>query len=261
MDVESERGTEREASEALSERRVAAVVYLNEARASIWVSPEDQTSEQAEPVHIERGDGESSEMFALRSAELLRGKLLPGKSDSATSGRQKKPATTISRTDRSLSFTLGPALMLQSYAVVAPGMTGDIAAWLGRFGAGPYFTMPLVRNNWTGAKELTFTQYSLGLGGRFLAYKTRDKSFELQVLLRVGMTRHALEQNKGPEAERLIGVANHLTVEPGVEGSFAITSWLRVGGQTLAWLDIPLTQPVSEGALPPPAKGKGKGKT
>ena len=237
---------------------MTAVVFLDEARASIWVGPDDGTPGEAEPVYIERSEGESSEMFALRSAELLRGRLLPAKGDFDGSEGQRRKPSAKSPTDRSLSFTLGPALMLQSYAVVAPGITSDVSVWLGRFGVGPYFIMPLVRNSWTGTKgDLTFTQYSLGLGGRFLPYQTRDKAFELQTLLRIGVTRLALERDKGPAAQRFTGVANLLSVAPGIEGTFAIKSWLRVGGQTLAGLDIPLNQPVPDGVdLPAPAKGK-----
>lgn len=259
IEVQSEGGTERQASDALLERGVSAVVFLDTARASIWVDSEDETLGEAEPVHIERHRGESPEMFALRSAELLRGKLLPAKGAPDASEGQKPSATNPS--DRFFSLSLGPVLTFQTYAIVAPGITGDLAAWWGRFGVGPYFTMPLVKNSWTGTKgELTFRQSSFGLGGRFLPYQTHDRTFELQALLRVGVTRLALERNTGPQAQRFTAVANLLSVETGIEGSFAIKSWFRFGGQTVAGLDIPLNQPVPEGVkLPPPAKGKAGG--
>lgn len=258
LEVESEGGTKKEARKALETRGIFAVVFLEEDGASIWVGSGEAVSRETKPVHVERSKDESSEMFALRSAELLRGSLLPGQHDSGESQARRGEHVSANPIGRAVSLTLGPALLLQSYAVVAPGFTGDLAAWFGRYGVGPYFALPVLRNSWTGTKhELTFTQYSLGLSGRFLPFRTPDRTFELQALVRTGITRLALERDNGPQAQRFTATVNLLSVGAGIEASFGITDWLRLGSQTFGGLDIPLNRPIQEDiALPKPAKGK-----
>lgn len=261
LTVESEGGTRHSANHALEERGVSAVVFLDDTGATIWVHPRENAARDTKPVHVERTREESDEMFALRSAELLRGRLLPGDHDASKSEKPRRNSARVSTVDRTLSLTLGPALMLQSYAVVSPGFTGDVAAWFGRFGVGPYVTLPLLRNSWSGTKnELTFTQYSLGLGGRFLPFQTNDRMFELHAIVRAGVTRLALERVKGPQSQRFAATANFLSAEAGIEASFAVLDWLRLGSQTIAGLDIPLNQPTPDGvSLPKPAKKQPQG--
>lgn len=260
LQAESQAGTRQDARLALEERTATAVVHLRTDGATIWVLKDSSPDTQPSPAQVGRHPNESPELLALRSAELLRGQLLPA--EEAT--RERKPrqggVLTPNRWGRMASFTTGPALLYRSYGGAAPGWTGDGSLWIGRWGFGTYLTAALIRSHWTQQeqRESVISFHQLGAGGqaRLLLAQTRTTAFEVQALARLGLTSLSLLQEAGPPKERIEGKAVFLDAHGGLEGTWRLASWLRAGVQGLGGTHISLAWPSAKkkGATPAPGE-------
>lgn len=254
LEVESREGTRSDALFARDQREAEAVVLLEPSGASIWVT--EGSSSSAAPAVVKRDAGETSDMVALRSAELVRGHLLskePGSFDESSAAAQGWPGNF----QRKFSLTLGPTLFLRTFGGSAPGFTGDATVWFGPVGIGAYAAVPFGRSEWAGkAKDITFLQYSGGLGGRLLLFQSGDELFELQALMRVGVTPLSLRRNKGPEDRQFESWAYFFSGDLGTEATFGIGSWFRLGAQMVGGFAAPINWPIPAGGnAAAPAKG------
>ena len=138
--VSTQAGDERAAERALQRSDLAAVVFVPEEEEGVRAWVRDDAGE--EPAELELDVEGSRDTFALRTAELLRGRLMPGPSPRGGSADDEGGATSASR----FSISLGPSVIASSYAAALIGLTGDVS-WsiTERLALGPYLLVSLER--------------------------------------------------------------------------------------------------------------------
>jgi hypothetical protein len=253
IESEAREGSRDDAQLALRENGTTAVVHLREDGATIWVRK--QGSHETEPIatEVSRHPNESPELLALRSAELLRGQLLPAEEER----RARSPrAGAAPGPSRIASFTTGPALLYRSYGGVAPGWTGDGSLWFGRWGFGTYVTAALTRSDWTpeAKNALSFHQLGAGAQVRLLIVQSRSTRFEAQAIARLGLASLSLLQESGPPKDRIKGKAVFLDPHGGVEATWRLAPWLLAGVQALGGAHLSLSWPDPKGESPAPGE-------
>ncbi len=254
LEADLRQGNKQDAQRMRTQPRVSAVLFVDTDGATILMHEEGTTRQESSQV-VQRGSGESSDSLALRTSELVRGRLLGGADAPEPRHEPKRRDGVFSRR---FSFTTGPALFLRTFAAPAPGWGGDAAVWFGRFGIGPFLSGALTRATWNATSdEVTFGQLRAGVAGRALVFRSPGQLWEGQALVRLGLEPLSLRGIAGSQSESFEGNALFFTADAGLEASYRLTSWLRLGAQIVGGFDAPSRWPQTvEGKdLPEPAQG------
>lgn len=251
---------EAEATRLAEELRLLGFeVETENARSPVCTNPRDDITTVAvsKGVHVvtEPGGGrsvlvsaadESPNAFALRTAEHLRGRLLP----TGTGAAPHAPPPPYQ-----LAIHLGPALALATYGGPAFAVVGDVTYFWGRVGFGPYAFATLTSTPW--AKERAqFAQRQTTFGGqaRFVLHRATNPGLELHGLVNVGARLQRLEAIKGAAAGVFAETACAFAFGAAFEVLYSPSDWLAFGGQTGVQLGVPLAWPASVDTLDNPAQ-------
>lgn len=262
LSTRSRLGISADAKEAVVAKEESAIVFLTEERAEIWVLADESASDghAAAPVSVERNPGESGEQAALRIAEHLRGRLLPGR-QRADDDEARAGESSFEGLGRDVVFSVssGPLLVVRSDASPALAWSLDSAFWFGRFGIGAFIRTSLTQSDWRlKPKNFTMREIVGGVAARLVLFQMTPR-WQTQLILRAGWNASALRSKgeKMPE-QRKEGTLGFLMSEAGLESSYAVTSWLSLGGQALGGFDAHVSwsphnaEPPTEPAPPPP---------
>lgn len=223
--VSTQAGDERAAERALQRSDLAAVVFVPEEEEGVRAWVRDDAGE--EPAELELDVEGSRDTFALRTAELLRGRLMPGPSPRGGSADDEGGATSASR----FSISLGPSVIASSYAAALIGLTGDVS-WsiTERLALGPYLLVSLERGAWNAAPQhFSVRQLEGGAKARF-ALLEPDAELQVDLLGRVGLRSLSLRAESGPPPERTTGTLYGPTIGLGVGAAYSLSPWLSLGG-------------------------------
>lgn len=266
--VETIEGRRKTVAAARSRSDVAAVVHLQAAgRVSSWVapppdeslpneSPPDETfgakDEPAdEPVELESRKGEPVDLLALRTAEHLRGELLPAGADLKDDDDRARSATRSG--SYRVSLTLGLALTYSSLTGPGIGPVGDVAFWLGRVGVGAFALLPLNRTRLDDAPEhLSHKPTIGGVRLRALLLENDGTGLELQAVASAGARVLSIRGESGAN-DSYQDTATALAFGLGLELAYAPVTWFAAGGGVGGLLGLPLSGPEVAAELNPPA--------
>lgn len=258
LDVQVRAGTHETAlsdthETALSEQPAdwdAMVLVRDDGHHIIWTQKSEPAS-AVEPVELQPAPGESRDSVALRSAELVRGELLPQNKSGAKEPSALVPAPFGPRP--AFAFTTGPTLLVSSYGGVAPGWTGDISYWFDRFSLGIFATGALTPSPWVPAdKEVNQQQLTAGLLTKGLLLRAQGDRFDLTLGGGVGARTQWLLGRRPPgpmDAPRFHGVAMAVAVSIQLEACYSFFPWLALGGSMGGSLGIPLSFPEPNDSL------------
>ncbi len=223
-------------------------------RLSIWVWGDQGALSTKEPREMRTAGDDSPALLALRSAELLRGQLLPVANSEPHPSKRAPTARHAPPQARLISFTTGPALFLSSYADPQIAVVADAAyyPWT-RWGFGAYIHASLSRGTW----NVEPAQFSLGQFGAGLQLRAEVFQYSarsalkgyLQIVGRIGGRNWSLRAETGPPETRSSNAASALTFGGGADLSYPLFSWLRVGGLVFVQGGIPLSWPAPTDAL------------
>lgn len=245
-----EPGHERAAEAAHEDSNHRAIVWLHdEHQARIWLKGEDPSA------HHDVASSESRELLALRTAELLRGRLLPGE-DPPSREEEAAPREPEVRANPRFHLFGGPGLIVSSYAEPLPAFSLGLAyqAW-SRMSVGAFVVGSLADNAWQGnPEELTASQFSLGgrLGLTWLALPAGRIRSDL--LLRATFRGLQVRSERGGPMEKGSATLWGPTVDLGVDGRYELTPWFGLGMEACFVLGFPLGRSASlDNGMPPAA--------
>lgn len=227
-----------------------AVVWLKrDGSANIWMQSEGQPLSEEEPREIEPTTTGSADLLALQSAELLRSQLLPLDPPSETSS---EPSTQPGPYPR-WSLGAGPAFLLSSYAGATAGLTFEavyrLQQWLS---IGPYIIAGLIRSPWNvEPPQFSVSQFSGGAQLRWDHTPHAPSAIRFGLVGRMGIRSLSLRGETGPPEERFTGSTTAITLGAGANVSYAVLSWLRVGGLLAGEAGFPVAWPEPTDALTP----------
>jgi hypothetical protein len=251
--VETAQGGEKAAERARHRPDVAAVVHLQSGgKVVLWAEPERA---EEEPVELERRKKESSDLVALRTAEHLRGELLPTESKSPSKRRERRSGTrpTERFTPYWVSLTIGPAFSYSNLMGAGVGPTADAAIWFGRFGIGPFALITLNRTLVEGAPDhLSHKPTIVGARLRALLVENGGTGFEMQAMTSAGVRVVSFRGESGATSG-FEDTATALSLGLGVEFSYAPVKWFSVGASAGGRLGVTLSGPDESEGLNPPA--------
>ena len=223
----------------------AIVLVSNDGSHSIWAR-HGQPASAVEPVEVRPAKGESRESVALRSAELVRGELLPENTQASSRGPQVGVLSPVASRP-AFAVTTGPALLASSYGGVAGGWTAELSYWFERFSLGVFATGALTKTPWTPAdKEVNQQQLTAGILAKGLLLRTLTNRFDLVLAGGIGARSQWLSGRAQPgpmDSEGFRGVAVALAIPVQVEASYAFYPWFALGGALGGTVGIPLSFP------------------
>lgn len=229
----------------------------SEHRAVVWVHDDHQTriwlqGEGAESPH-DVTPSESRELSALRTAEALRGRLLPGQESPPPWDERALPDP-----EGPHRFELfgGPGLIISSYAEPLPAFSMGFAYRLHpRVSVGVFALGSLTRNAWQGDPEqLSTSEFAIGgrLGFRWLDRPgTRIRS---DLLLR-GAFRGLSVRDEGGPMEKGSATLWGPTIDLGMDATYEFTPWFGLGVESCLIVGFPLARSagLDNGMEPGPA--------
>ncbi len=196
-------------------------------------------------TELVRASGESPNAFALRTAEHVRGRLLP------SGARPVSPPPAPYR----LVVHAGPALVLATYGSPALAVVGDVTYFWGRVGLGPFVLATLTSTPWKKERaQFTQRQTTVGAGGRYVLYRAANPGLELHGLVNAGVRFQRLEALKGDAAGVFAETATAFTFGAAFEVLYSPSDWFAFGGQTGVQLGVPLAWPAPVDTLDNPAQ-------
>lgn len=228
FNVSTQAGDGRAAERALQRSDLAAVVFLPDEEEGVRAWVRDDADE--EPAEVELDVEGSRDTLALRTAELLRGRLMPGSSPRGDSADDERGPTSASTGTR-LSISLGPSVIASSYATALIGLSGDVS-WsiMERLAMGPYLLASLERGAWSAAPQhFSARQLEGGAKARF-ALLEPDAELQVDLVGRVGFRSLSLRAESGPPPERTTGFLRGPTIGLGAAAAYALSPWLSLGG-------------------------------
>lgn len=232
---ELEFGRQENAEAAHERHRYRAVVWLHhEHQARIWLPDE------ATPHDVARSD--SDQLAALRTAEALRGRLLPG-------GEARRPENDSQPDDSDANelhrFELfgGPGIIISSYAEPLPSFSLGLAYRpLSQISVGFFAAGSLVRNAWqSDPEQLTASQISLGARVAYRWLNPPGGPLHSDLLLR-GSFRNLSIRDEGGPMERGSATLWGPTVDLGIGGTYELTPWFGLGLETCLIVGFPLAR-------------------
>jgi len=250
--AELDRGDRPRAEDERTNPDHRAIVWLEDDQgASIWLTEDE--SEQ--PPH-EVEPSTSPELLALRTAEILRGRLLPGeKPPPATADGQH--ATVDDRSSASPPRFLlsgGPGISISSYAEPLPTFSLGFAyrPWA-RVAIGAVAIGALARNAWLDDPEqLSASQWSLGLRLAFRWLGPGEARFHSDVLLGAALRQLQVRSEKGGPMEKGTASMWGPTFDLGINGFHDLTPWFALGLEASFVLGIPLSRSATlDNGMPP----------
>lgn len=246
-----ERGREREAEAAQRRSEYRAVVWLrDDHQARIWLQDDPSFAPH------EVAPSESPELLALRTAELLRGRLLPAE-QAPRPPADAEPTEHETPQDLRIQLFAGPGLGISSYAEPLPlfSLGFGYRPWR-RLMVGAFTTLSLARNAWQAAPEdLSTSQFSLG--GRF-GFRWLDPPagpFRSQLLLRSALRGVQVRTSKGGPMEKGSAMLWGVTADLGLDGEYVLTPWFSLAAEMCVIVGFPLSRSASldNGMQPGPA--------
>lgn len=229
----------------------AIVLVSDDGSHFIWARHGKDAS-TVESVQVQPAPGESNDSVALRSAELVRGELLP-QNIKAAPEQSTAAAPSILGPRPPWAIATGPTLFVSSYGGVAIGWTADLSYWLKDFALGLFATGALAPSPWVAAaKEMNQQQLTAGILSKGLLLRTLNDRFDLMLGGGLGARTQWLSSLPPPgpmDEERFHGVAMALALQLQLEASYSFYPWLALGGALGATLGIPLSYPEPTAAL------------
>lgn len=197
-----------------------AVVQATAHRIRIWVL----TTRNSPPIDVKKADGEKTELFVLRAAELLRGTLLPGQPSSPA------PAVPVEPASRAVvAISTGPELVFRGYGAPVMGYGGEVLFLLGPLGLGPYVMGSLTRAPWNPAPK-DFSVRDLSIGAIFSFRFLRPSPHWMGMgVAKTGLRWMSLRGESGPQKERFAHAHTLISVEAGLRFSFAFAQRFQLG--------------------------------
>ena len=196
---------------------------------------------------------ESRELSALRTAEALRGRLLPGQAEPPP--WDERSAQTPDGPHRFEIFG-GPGLIVSSYAEPLPAFSMGFAYRLHpRVSMGVFALGSLMRNAWQADPEQLTTSEFAG-GGRlgFLWLDPPEGSVRSNLLLR-GALRSLSVRDEGGPMEKGSATLWGPTVDLGLDGTYEFTPWFGLAVESCLIVGFPLARSagLDNGMEPGPA--------
>jgi hypothetical protein len=255
--AELDRGSRRTAEHERTSADHRAIVWLKDDEgASIWLT-EDQSGQPAHEVD----PSSSPELLALRTAEVLRGRLLPGEKPSPPAADEQ----TSTAHDRSFAssprFALfgGPGISLSSYAEPLPTFSMGLAyrPWA-RVAIGVVGIGTLARNAWLADPEqLSASQWSLGLRAALRWLASNEARFHSDVLLGAGVRQLQVRRDNGGPMQKGTASIWGPTFDLGVNGFHDLTPWFGLGLEASLVLGIPLSRSAMlDNGMPPDSSAR-----
>lgn len=223
-----------------------AIVFVHDdGSQSIWAR-HGRPASSVEPVEVRPEQGESSDSVALRSAELVRGELLPENAP-PPSEQPTTPALLPVGPRPPLAVTTGPSLLGSSYGGATLGWTGDVSYWFERFSLGLFVDGALLPTPWLPAeKEMNQQQLTAGLVSKGLLVRGLTDRFDLVLAGGAGVRTQWLTSRPDPgpmDDPKFSGVALALAFRLELEATYAFLPWFALGGAVGGTLGVPLSFP------------------
>lgn len=214
-----------------------AVVWLHsEHQARIWLPGE------AAPHDVARS--ESDQLAALRTAEALRGRLLPG--GEAPPSEDSGPAHPNADEPHRFELFGGPGIIISSYAEPLPSFSLGLAYRpVRRLSVAFFASGSLVRNVWQAQpEELSVSQVAVGAR---VAYRWLDPPLGLvrsDLLLRSTVRSLSLRDEGGPMDKGSASLWGP-TLDLGLGGTYELTPWFGLGLEACVIVGFPLARSAS----------------
>jgi len=236
-----ERGQEHAAEAGHDRSEHRAVVWLHDDhQARIWLKGEDSSR----PHDV--ASSESPELLALRTAELLRGRLLPG-DEPAQAATEADAAGPASAHALRFHMAAGPGIVVSSYAEPLPtfNLAFGYRPWP-RLSVGAFTTGSLVPNAWQGySDQLTTSQFSVGGRLGLLWLEPPGSGIRSHLLLRGAIRGLQVRSPKGGPMEKGSALLWGPTVDLGLDGEYELTPWFSLGVELCFIVGFPLTRSAS----------------
>ena len=244
-----DRGSQLAAEEKRATSDHRAIVWLKDDQgASIWLTEDDS----GQPPH-EVEPSSSPELLALRTAEVLRGRLLPGeKPHPATEDSSANDGSPASTPRFLVSGAMG--VSVSSYAEPLPTFSLGFAyrPW-DRVAIGPLAVGTLARNAWQGDPEqLAASQWSVGVRLALRWLGSREARFHSDLILGGALRQLNVRSEKGGPMEKGTASIWGPTFELGVNGFHDVTPWFGLGGEACFVLGLPVSASATlDNGMPP----------
>jgi hypothetical protein len=184
--------------------------------------------------------------LALRTAELLRGRLLPGEGPTEEAAGAN-PSSQPGPRDLRFQVSAGPGLIVGSYAEPLPAfnLAFGYRPWP-RISVGAFTAVSLAANAWQGYSDQLSTS-QLSLGGR-LGFRWLDPPggrIRSHLLLRGAVRGLQVRSPKGGPMEKGSASLWGPTVDLGLDGDYELTPWFSLGVELCFIVGFPLTRSAS----------------
>jgi hypothetical protein len=247
---ELDRGARPSAEEERTNSDHRAIVWLKDDQgASIWLT-EDESEEP--PHQVEPSS--SPELLALRTAEVLRGRLLPGEKPPSTADEQASTVDRSSGFSPRFALSGGPGVSVSSYAEPLPTFSLGFAyrPWP-RVAIGALAIGALARNAWLkDPEQLAASQWSLGLRLAVRWLGSGEARFHSDVLLGAALRQLQVRSEKGGPMEKGTASIWGPTFDLGINGFHDLTPWFGLGLEASFVLGIPLSHSATlDNGMPP----------
>lgn len=236
-----------ESVESLRERNdVQGVVEVRgDGTHVLWI--EDAPSEE-----LELREGETADGIALRTAEHLRGELLPSEASEPEKARLRGgSALALQHTE----INVLPAYVFATYG--GQGFAGivDVAHFWNRVGVGPFAFTTITRSGWTPAPgPYVQRQTTVGAQVRVIPYRAGTTGLEIQVLANTGV-RHLAVSSTSPSPEHdFSGTIWAMTLGSSFQLGYAPSEWFLIGAQAGGQLGFITGTPDAPEGLKNPGK-------